>query len=89
MAKVNEQAVRCIAESYLDWALELDLSLEDVQKAIISTARVASGCLNCIYSTAPRIFQVTRYRRSLPIKARGCILGLSQSGCTAREPIIE
>jgi len=91
MAKINEQAVRKIADSYSDWALELglDLSLEDIQRAIISAAHQASGCANCIYSTAPRITSTTQYRSNLPIMARGCVLGLSQTGCTARKPIIE
>jgi len=91
MARINEEAVRCIAETYLDWALDIrpDLSLEDIQKAIISAAQQAGGCVNCIYSMAPRISPAAKYRGSLPIMARGCVLGLSQTGCTAREPIIE
>jgi len=90
MVKIDKRAVQRVADSYRDWALEFDLSLEDVEKAIIIAAQQASNCVNCAFGIAPQITPAAKYRRSLPIMARGCILGLSfQVGCTARKPIIE
>jgi len=88
--KINRAAVRAIAESYADWGIALNLSQEAIEKAVESIARQMGGCINCIYSIAPRFKPSVAFSHShLPIKRRGCILGLTQSGCTAREPIVE
>jgi len=88
--KINRAAVRAIAESYADWGIALNLSQEAIEKAVESVARQAGGCVNCIYSVAPQFKASTLFSPShLPIRRRGCILGLTQSGCTAREPIVE
>jgi len=88
--KINRAAIRAISESYADWGIALNLSQEAIEKAIESIARQMGGCINCIYSIAPPFKASTLFPPShLPIKRRGCILRLTQSGCTAREPIIQ
>lgn len=78
-----------IAESYTDAALVLNIELEDVENAIINAASQYGGCVACRYSRASRNADAyARQRGSLPITMRGCILGLSQTGCSSFEPII-
>ena len=88
-AKQVLEAVYPIAESYADACLFLGLETEAAEDAILSMAGKYGGCLNCRHSRATeRAVDYARQRGTLPITSRGCILGLRQDGCQAREPII-
>lgn len=80
--------VAIIADSYTDAALVLDIDLDAVEKAVLGAARQYSGCVSCRYSRASRqAEEYARKRGTLPVMMRGCVLGLSQGTCSARESV--
>ncbi len=78
-----------IAESYADACYVLGLDIEDAESAILGMAQRFGGCVSCRYSRASRdADKYAREKGTLPVALRTCVLGLSQEGCTAREPIV-
>ena len=84
----NLKNLQAVVESYAGAAAVLDLSISDVEKAIVSAAQRYGGCMSCLYSRAPRDASEYAYQRgALPVMRRRCVLGLSQSTCGSFEPI--
>jgi len=86
MAKIDKQVVKRIAESYSVFALDFNVPLDDIEHAILEQAKRYGGCINCVYSIAPKR---TGSERSLPILRRHCRLGLAQGACGMWKPIVE
>jgi len=81
--EIDEEGLEKVAERFLrrNEVQAMGLSLEDVKKVLIAHAQKYGGCVNCVYSKP--------YRGRFSWVCRSCILGLSQSNCNMRKPIVK
>jgi hypothetical protein len=80
--KIDEEGLQKLAQRFMKRReiKEMGLSMDDVKCVLLEHAKRCSGCVNCVFS-AP-------YHGKFSWTTRHCILGLSQSDCKMRKPII-